>query len=104
MAIIVNTVLPSGFVATYARPMSSPSLRLDTGRVELAVALYKDATARFDGAEPAGLDRITVELTEDERSRIASVLYEAMTRSGHYEGGTPRDPDPEKVITKEKTV
>lgn len=96
MAITINHELQSGMVATYARPIASPSLRLDTGSLELAIALYKDAEARFSGKEPADYDRKFIILTEEERSAIAEVIYSAMAREGLYADGTPRDPDPEK--------
>ncbi len=96
MGITISKLLPSGFEATYARPISSASLRLDTGHLELTVALYKDAEARFSGAEPAGYDRVMLQLTDEERAALLDVIYSAMDRLGTYPDGEPRDPDPEK--------
>ena len=104
MAIIISTTLPSGFVATYARPHSSPSLRLDSGQVELTVAVYKDAEARFAKAEPVAFDRHNITLSEDQRQRITYILYEAMAAAGLYPEGMVRDPDPEKVVTEPPVV
>jgi hypothetical protein len=98
MAITINEELPSGMMATYARPLASSSLRLDTGSLELTVALYKDAAARFAGKDPADYDRKTVMLTDQERSGIAAIIYGAMARDGLYPNGQIRDPDPEKLV------
>jgi hypothetical protein len=97
MAIEGTFPLATGFVATYARPMSSPSFRFDTGVVDLQVALYKDAAARFAEALPADYDRRTIQLTEDERAAILDVIYSAITREEIYPEGAVRDPDPEKA-------
>jgi hypothetical protein len=97
MAIELAKKLPTGFTAGYARPYSSPSLRFDTGNLELTVALYKDADARFGGAEPAGFDRLMFTLSDEERSAILDVVYAAIAREGYYADGEPRDPDPEKL-------
>lgn len=96
MAITIEKVLPTKAVAKYARPISSPSVRLDTGTVELNVALYVDAQARFAGAEPLAYERHMVELDEEERAAIALIMYQAMQRRGIYADGEIRDPDPEK--------
>lgn len=96
MAIEIIKVLPTGFEAHYARPLASPSFRFDTGTVELAIGLYKDAAARFAGAEPAGYDRLAVQLTEEERAAVAAIIYQALAREGHYPDGVVCDPDPEK--------
>lgn len=97
MGIEIDKVMATGYSARYARPLASPSFRFDSGRVELVVALYKDAEARFAGAEPADYDRVYVELTQEERATVVAVMYEAMKRSGLYADGAVRDPDPEKV-------
>jgi hypothetical protein len=98
MAIIISKALSSGFTATYAKPHSSPSLRLDTGQIELVVALYKDADARFSNAEPCGFDRHNLKLTDAQRDTIVATLYEAMDDAGLYPGAEVRDPDPEKYV------
>lgn len=98
MAITVTKVLQTGYTATYARPLASPSLRLDTGRIELVVGLYKDAEARFADAPPAEYERHDIQLADEERETIAAVFYAAMARCGLYPDGEVRDPDPEKVI------
>ena len=96
MGIVITKRLTNGFDATYARPLASPSFRFDSGKVELVMGLYKDAEARFGGAEPAEYDRLMLDLTEAERAAILTVLYPAITRTGCYADGVPRDPDPEK--------
>jgi len=98
MAIIVSKALSSGFIATYAKPYSSPSLRLDSGQIELTVAFYKDADARFANAEPCGFDRHNLKLTDAQRDTIVSAIYEAMDDAGLYPGAEIRDPDPEKYV------
>lgn len=104
MAIIISKSLPSGFVATYARPHSSPSLRLDSGQVELTVALYKDAEARFAKAEPVAFDRHNIALSTAQKDAITAILYEAMAEAKLYPEGEVRDPDPEKVVTETPVV
>ncbi len=96
MAITINVALPSGYYATYARALASPSIRLDSGRVEIVVALYKDAEARFAAAEPAGYETKILTLDGSERETITNVIYAALKREGYYPDGVPRDPDPEK--------
>lgn len=96
MAIELSKTLPNGYEARYARPLASPSFRFDTGNVELTVGLYKDAAARFAGAEPADYDRLMVHLTDEERAAVAAIIYQALAREGHYPDGAVRDPDPEK--------
>jgi hypothetical protein len=99
MAIIVSKVMSSGFISTYARPISGLSMHLDSGVFDLQVALYKDAEARFAGAEPAGYDFCPLQLNDEERAAVAKVLYMALERQGYYKEGTVRDPDPEKTIS-----
>jgi len=101
MAITITKTLPTGYIAQYARVHSSPSLRLDVAQVELTVALYKDADARFAKAEPCGFDRHNLKLSDSQRETITKVLYEAMADSGLYADGEVRDPDPEKIIPEE---
>jgi len=96
MGITLNKTLPSGYTATYARALSSPSLRLDQSRIELNVAIYKDADARFAGSEPVEFDRQNLELTMEETEAIAKIIYGVMDRLDTYPGSQKRDPDPEK--------
>jgi hypothetical protein len=97
MALLVSKTLSSGYNATYARIVSTPSIRFDGPTAELRIGIYKDAPARFADAQPADYEMQVVQLTEDERSAILATLYSALDRLGTYPDATKRDPDPEKI-------
>jgi len=77
-------------------------LRLDAGRVELQLAWYKDAEARFAGSQPASYEAVNLLLTKDQTARIAQVLYEALSELPEFADAQVRDPDPEKQIEEVK--
>ena len=97
MGIEINERLANGYQAEYAKLFASPSIHFDSGRVELLVALYKDAEARFGGAEPADHKRVFLELNTEERAALLALMYGVIERLGVFPEGTPRDPDPEKT-------
>ena len=97
MGIEIKEKLANGYFAEYAKPFASPSIHFDSGRVELVVALYKDAEARFSGAEPADYKRTFLELNAEERAALLAIVYGAIERVGVFPGSQARDPDPEKI-------
>ena len=96
MGYIKQKQLPTGYQASYCRPIASPNLRLDAGVVELQIAWYKDVEARFTGAQPASYETVNVRLTRDQTARIAQVLYEALRELPEFADAQVRDPDPER--------
>jgi len=102
MGYIKQKQLPTGYQASYCRPIASPSLRLDAGIVELQIAWYKDAEARFAGSQPASYETVNVRLTKDQTARIAQVLYEALGELPEFADAQVRDPDPEKQMEEVK--
>lgn len=103
MAIKTTRTLPTGYAADYGRILSLDCLHVDGQRIDVVVGWYKDEATRRDGAQPAEVERVSIELERDAVDALLWIIYPQLkTRYPEAEDVLEDDEAPEGKAKGEK--